>query len=225
MALSKVNFNSMNVTPSASKAIKFNSSNNGLETGDIGGSLVLISTTTVSSSSSTVNITSGIDSTYKEYIIKAINIHPSDNAQFMIHFSADGGSNFNTNMQTAAFQVYHKEDDSSTQLNYRAGDDLLNGTNGDGVTSTYAPISQTIGNDAKMCGESIIHLFDPSNITFIKNFMATTQVYMDRDTPQLASVTQYYAGYVNTTSAINAVSFKMFEGTIDSGTFKLYGVK
>ena len=46
MALSKVNFNSMNVTPSASKAIKFNSSNNGLETGDIGGSLVLISTVT-----------------------------------------------------------------------------------------------------------------------------------------------------------------------------------
>ena len=47
MALSKVNFNSMNVTPAASKAIKFNSSNNGLETGDIGGSLVLISTTAV----------------------------------------------------------------------------------------------------------------------------------------------------------------------------------
>ena len=225
MALSKVNFNSMNVTPAASKAIKFNSSNNGLETGDISGNLVLISTTTVSSSSSTVNITSGIDSTYKEYIIKAINIHPSANSQFMIHFSVDGGSNFNTNMQTAAFQVYHTENDGSTQLNYRAGDDLTNGTNGDGDTSTYAFLSNTIGNDAKMCGDSIIHLFDPSNTTFVKNFMAKTQIYMDRDSPQLASVIQYYAGYVNTTSAVNAVSFKMFEGTIDSGTFKLYGVK
>ena len=67
MALSKVNFNSMNVTPSASKAIKFNSSNNGLETGDIGGSMVLISTQTASSSS-TIDFTSGIDSTYKEYL-------------------------------------------------------------------------------------------------------------------------------------------------------------
>ena len=66
MALSKVNFNSMNVTPAASKAIKFNSSNNGLETGDIDGSLVLISTQTASSSS-TISFTSGIDSTYKEY--------------------------------------------------------------------------------------------------------------------------------------------------------------
>ena len=41
----------MNVTPAASKAIKFNSSNNGLETGDIGGSLILISTQTTASSS------------------------------------------------------------------------------------------------------------------------------------------------------------------------------
>ena len=81
MALSKVNFNSMNVTPVASKAIKFNSSNNGLETGDIGGSLVLISTQTASSSS-TISFTSGIDSTYKEYIFKFIDIHPSNDGDY-----------------------------------------------------------------------------------------------------------------------------------------------
>jgi len=188
------------------------------------GSQVLLSTSTASNSS-TVNITSGIDSTYPIYKFEVINAHPSDNSQIMIHFSTDGGSNFNTNMHTAAFQVYHREDDADTQLNYRAGDDLTNGTNGDGVTSTYAPISQTIGNDNKMCGVSNIYLFNPSSTTFVKHFIATTQVYMDRDTPQLASVTQYYAGYINTTSAVNAVSFKMFEGTIDSGTFKMYGIK
>ena len=69
MALSKVNFNSLNVTPAASKALKFNSSNNGLETGDVGGSLVLISTQTASSSGTLdfVNGTSDVvfDSTYK----------------------------------------------------------------------------------------------------------------------------------------------------------------
>ena len=193
------------------------------------GALVPIKTLTASSSS-TVNFAHGsndvvFDNTYPIYKFEIINVHPSANAQFMIHFSTDGGSNFNTNMQTAAFQVYHKEDDTSTQLNYRAGDDLTNGTNGDGVTSTYAPISQTIGNDDKMCGVSTIYVFNPSSTTFVKHFMATTQVYMDRDSPQLASVTQYYAGYINTTSAVNAVSFKMFEGTIDSGTFKLYGIK
>ena len=223
MALSKVNFNSMNVTPAASKAIKFNSSNNGLETGDLGGSLVLISTTTASSSS-TVNITSGIDSTYKEYIIKAINVHPSANAQLEIHFSIDGGSNFNTNIHTCVFQSFHREDDSSTSLNYRTGDDVFNGADEDCNTSTYATLCNTIGNDAKMCGESIIHLFNPSSTTFVKHFMARTQTYMDRDSTQLASTDNYCAGYVNTTSAVNAVSFRMNGGNIDSGTFKLYGV-
>ena len=40
-----------------------------------GGALNLISTQTASSSS-TISFTSGIDSTYKEYIFKFINVHP-----------------------------------------------------------------------------------------------------------------------------------------------------
>ena len=32
------------------------------------------------------------------------------------------------------------------------------------------------------------------------------------------------AGYANTTSAINAVDFKMTSGNIDSGVIKMYGV-
>ena len=93
MALSKVNFNSMNVTPAASKAIKFNSSNNGLETGDLGGNLVLISTQTASSSS-TIDFTSGIDSTYKEYIFKFIDIHQSADCP-NFEFQSDTGTNTN----------------------------------------------------------------------------------------------------------------------------------
>ena len=41
MALSKVDFNNINVTPAASKALKWNSSANGFETGDLGGNMVL----------------------------------------------------------------------------------------------------------------------------------------------------------------------------------------
>jgi hypothetical protein len=36
---------------------------------------------------------------------------------------------------------------------------------------------------------------------------------------------QFYGGYFNTTSAINAVQFKMASGNIDDGIIKLYGVK
>jgi len=37
-------------------------------------------------------------------------------------------------------------------------------------------------------------------------------------------VNNYTAGYANTTTAINAVQFKMDSGNIDSGVIKLYGV-
>ena len=214
MALSKVNFNSMNVTPAASKAIKFNSSNNGLETGDMGGNLVLISTQTASSSS-TISFTSGIDSTYKEYIFKFINIHPSnDNVDFYVNFSVDGGSNYNVTKTTLYFRANHVEDASEESLAYRANEDVADGT---GVTIML----QQGGNDNDQSGSGTLHLFDPSNTTFQKHFIARVQGMAHND--QILS--DFMAGYLNTTSAIDAVQFSIEAGTIDSGTIKMYGVK
>ena len=34
----------------------------------------------------------------------------------------------------------------------------------------------------------------------------------------------FFAGYFNTTSAVDAIQFKMNSNNIDSGTIKLYGV-
>ena len=60
-----------------------------------GGSLNLISTQTASGSS-TIDFTSGIDSTYKEYIFKFTDIHPAtDNVQFSFQANVSGGSGFN----------------------------------------------------------------------------------------------------------------------------------
>jgi hypothetical protein len=214
MALSKVNFNSMNVTPAASKAVKFNSSNNGLETGDLGGSLVLISTQTASSSS-TINFTSGIDSTYKEYIFKFIDIHPAtDNVNFTFQGSTDGGSNYNVTMTTTVFRARHNEADDSALLGYITGDDLAQSTSFQKLT---APIGN--GNDESFSGQ--ISIYSPSNTTFVKHFIARCNTYQDND----ATHDQYTAGYMNTTSAINAVQFKMSSGNIDAGTIKMYGVK
>ena len=64
-----------------------------LPSGVGGGSLALISTQTASSSS-TISFTSGIDSTYKEYIFKFIDIHPAtDGASLTFNGSSDSGSN------------------------------------------------------------------------------------------------------------------------------------
>ena len=68
-----------------------------------GGGLNLISTQTASGSSS-LSFTSGIDSTYKEYVFKFINIHPaSDNVNFQFNLSVDGGSNYNVTKTTTTF--------------------------------------------------------------------------------------------------------------------------
>ena len=72
-----------------------------------GGAMTLLSTQTASSSA-TISFTSGIDSTYKEYIFKFIDIHPSVNqAAFQFNMSADGGSNYNVTKTTSSF-CYHR---------------------------------------------------------------------------------------------------------------------
>ena len=214
MALSKVDYNSMNVTPAASKAIKFNSSNNGLETGDLGGNLVLLSTQTASSSG-TLSFTSDIDSTYKEYIFKFIDIHPSaDESAFQFNMSIDTGSNYNVTKTSSLFRAYNDETDSYTALDYHEQQDLAQST-------SFQVIGYGIGNgnDESLSGE--LYLFNPSSTTFVKHFMSTCNLYEDGN----FTINQFLAGYGNTTSAVDAIQFKFDSGTIDSGTIKLYGLK
>ena len=217
MAISKANFNSFNVTPTASKFITFNSSNNGLAADDVGGALQLISTTTASSSS-TVTITSGIDSTYKEYIIKLINIHGSANyTTFGVNFSIDGGSNYNVSKQTTAFSAYHSEGASYASLGYGAGVDLNNAT---GDLQLNIGDNTGIDDDESLSGT--IHLFDPSSTTFVKQFIARINMVSGSGEPH--SINSFVAGYINSTSAVDAIRFQMASGNIDSGVIKLYGV-
>jgi hypothetical protein len=92
-----------------------------------GSSLVLISTVTASSSA-TVEFTSGIDSTYKEYIIKYINVHPAtDNQDFTVNFR-DGSTAYDATKTTTFFTAHHGEDDSPATLQYASGSDLAQGT-------------------------------------------------------------------------------------------------
>ena len=178
-----------------------------------GGGLNLISTQTASSSS-TIDFTSGIDSTYKEYIFKFINIHPSaDGSQFLFNLSADTGSNYNVTKTTTAFRSFHSEDDSATGLGYYTGGDLAQSTD-------FQRFADSLGNDNDQSLSGTFTLFDPSSTTFVKHFIANVNYSYDAD----YSLQYFLAGYGNTTSAIDAIQFKMNSGNIDSGTIKLYGV-
>ena len=177
------------------------------------GNLVFISKQTASSSSS-VSFTSGINSTYKEYIFYFNNIHPgTDNVLFHWNGSTDGGSNYNVTKTTINFESYHGEGGSPANLGYNAGGDLAQST-------SYHKICGSIGGGDDESVSGFFHLFEPSSDTFVKHFIARTSAYFEND---LMSDT-FIAGYLNTTSAIDAIDFKMSSGNIDAGEITLFGV-
>ena len=184
-----------------------------LPSGVSGSSLVLISEQTASSSA-TISFTSGIDSTYKEYQVHYIDVHPSagDN-HFTVNFR-DGSTAYDATKTSTMFRAYHREDDGGNALSYVTGGDLAQSTG-----SQQLGQSVDADNDSSLSG--ILHLFDPSSTTFVKHFMATTNFYNHGD----ASINVYAAGYGNTTSAVNAIRFELDSNNMDSGTIKLYGLK
>ena len=184
-----------------------------LPSGVGGGSLVLIATQTASSSS-TISFTSGIDSTYKEYIFKFIDIHPAtDGASFQFNMSIDTGSNYNVTKTTTYFTAYNYESGGTPAVSYASNVDLAQST-------AFQNVNSGVGSDNDQCAVGTLHLFDPSNTTFVKHFLTCGNTYESSD----LNSNVFVARYGNTTSAVDAVQFKFSSGNIDSGTIKLYGV-
>ena len=183
------------------------------------GSMVFIKKLTASSSStlSFVNGSSDVvlDSTYKEYLFTFKDIHPAtDSVSFQFNLSIDGGSNYNVTKTTTEFSAYHNEGDSATALGYNDVNDLAQSTNDQKLSSS----NLGNGNDEAFVGT--LHLFNPSSTTFVKHFISRVGFYHDSD----YAIDGFISGYGNTTSAVNAVIFKMSSGNIDAGDICLYGI-
>ena len=176
-----------------------------------GGAWTLISTQTASASS-TISFTSGLDSTYDEYVFKLINIHPSAQAFFGFNFSTDAGSNYNATKTSTNFRAYHSEADS-TDLDYKDGDDIAQGA---GQVLTAGNLGNA--NDETLCGE--LWLFKPSSGTYVKHFYWRSSCVQSAP----AAFDCWVTGYVNTTDDVDGVQFAMSSGDVDSGSIKLYGL-
>ena len=184
-----------------------------------GGSLVHIKTLTASSSGtlSFVNGSSDVvlDSTYRTYVFKFINIHAgTDDANFQFDTSDDGGSSYDTNKQSSSFRAKHKEDGTNDALEYRANADQAN-------NATYQTIAENLDTDNDSNGNGELILFNPSSTTFVKHFICRFTSFQNSEG---GNQDQFTAGYVNITAAVNAVLFRFHSGNIDSGTIKLYGI-
>ena len=185
------------------------------------GSLVHIKTLTASSSGtlSFVHGTDGVilDSTYPIYKFEFINIHPSANANLEFNATTDG-SNYNVVKTSTAFYAEHEEDDGSGQMGY-SGIDEAQATGFQQLTTGSYPSTD---NDASIVGN--LHIFNPSNTTFVKHFISRTTFYGENNADR-SSNSGHVAGYFNTTSALTGFQFKMRSGNLDAGKIKLYGIK
>lgn len=186
---------------------------NGAMASGFGGSMVFISSQTASASA-TISFTTGIDSTYKEYVFYFVNMHPAtDGVEFQFNMSIDGGSNYNVTKTTTTFRARHNEADTLATLSYSTDSDLAQST-------AFQLLANGMGNDNDQSASGTLTLFNPSSTTFVKHFISTTNNIASDD----VSSNFFIAGYGNTTSAVNAIQFKMSSGNIDAGKILLFGI-
>jgi len=171
-------------------------------------------TTNTSSDAASSDFTTGIDSTYKLYIFKFYDVNPATDSSILgMQFSTDGGSTYGMTVTSTSFYATHSEDDISVaSLTYQTLADLAQST-------SDVQLHRSIGGggDESVAGE--LHLFNPSNTTYVKHFYGRFNEYQSND----ISTDRFIGGYVNSTSDIDAIIFRMGSGNMD-GVISMYGV-
>ena len=174
----------------------------------------LISTATITSATANVSITSGITSSYDEYMFVVTDYNPSSDGQTLFfNGSTDSGSNYNVTKTTTFFRARHDEGDGTAELAYQTGEDLAQGTG-------FQEIAHDVGSDADQSCAGILHLFNPASTVYVKHFY--WRFINAQYTNQQHDI--FGAGYMNTTSAVDAVQFKSGSGNIDNVVIQMYGI-
>ena len=171
------------------------------------------------SSSANVSFVNGssdvvLDNTYKEYLFTFNNIHAAtDDVMFQFNGSDDTSSHSYDIAKTTTFFTAEHSESGSDAFGYSTGGDLANSTG-------YQRLFNGIGNVNDESCAGYLHLYEPSDTTYVKHFIGMTTGNRQAD----ANGVYYVAGFFNTTSAITAIDFKASSGNIDSGDFCLYGI-
>ena len=173
----------------------------------------LISTHTADDDAS-LDITSGIDSTYDEYMFVCTDLNPvTDGQYFNFQVNGAGESGYNESITSASWYVNHAEDDAQTNGPvYSTNIDQANGT-------AFQTMAAGIGNGADESAIAILHLFSPASTVYVKHFWLTSNL----NTSTNYTGQMFFAGYINTTTAIDEISFKMTSGNFD-GVIQMYGI-
>ena len=154
--------------------------------------------------------------TYDVYEFHCINIHPAnDGVAFSFQVNADGGSGFSETITSTAFDFWNSESASAGNVSYNTGNDKAQ------ISDSYQVVAESLANDNDDSGGGILTLYAPSSATYVKHFTASfTSKYWSNYTYSINT-----AGYINTTAAIDEISFKVASGNIDAGEIHMYGIK
>ena len=177
--------------------------------------LVLLATTAVTSATGSVDFT-GISSTYSHYMFGIYNANPAtDTARMAFQMDDDGGSNgYNAfNITSSIGRAIHYENNANAFV-------AVN-TAFDASSTAFANLGEGTANDADGHCNSVLHLFNPASTVYAKHFICRALEHSDAD----GSIDFLVGGYINTTTALNAIRFKFTSGNIDTGTFKMWGAK
>tara|TARA_R110002012_G_scaffold5865_1_gene27102 strand:- start:55 stop:798 length:744 start_codon:yes stop_codon:yes gene_type:complete len=169
-----------------------------------GGLHTLLSTTTVSSAVSSVDIT-GIDTTYNRYYIRIDGVRPSVDDRHL-YLRLGDASNFNTNGQDYS-AINIKSDNSSVA--FAAGADVDHMRMADEVHSA---------SHANLCAD--VHLYNITSTSLDPQVSTETQ-YLRADVPSHT----FMNGRIDEDDRnFDRVRFIFHTGNIAAGVFKLYGV-
>ena len=170
--------------------------------------------TTNSGTATTSSFTSSIDSTYKLYIFKFVDVNPAtDSVDFSFQCNATDTADYNDILITsAAFTSSHGEDDSPAALGYHDENDLVQ-------QASFQILADDMGNGADECCAGELFLFNPSSTTYVKHFYARFSTYSSGSN----AIDHWCSGWLDDATAIDDIQFKMSSGDFDA-TIRMYGV-
>ena len=204
-----------NVLQDAGGNALFTSNGSGVLSGvnsGFGSAMVLILSQTFTNSSG-VAFTSGIDSSYGEYIFKFYNIGGMDEQLLGFQVNASGESGYNETITSWGFHARHTEADA-TGLAYQGSEDKAQAT-------TYQALGEEAHEDADASTVGELHIFNPSSTTYAKHWHSRTNGMQK----SIGTWEAWFGGYINTTAAITQINFKALQSGTISGTIKMFGVK
>ena len=170
-------------------------------------------TETTSTNVASTSFTSGIDSTYDEYMFVVVSYNPATtDVNFTVGFNADGESGYNEVVTNTTFAANHTEDDNTAGLQYHTSQDQAQGTN-------PSNLHYAVGGGADEHASGILRLYSPSSTTYVTHFTWEGSANAIND-----NIYHWFtAGYINTTAAITDVQFKSDSGNHDC-IIQLYGI-